>query len=206
MIYHDTFDGRDCLRKPLGFHTAKRIEDIVNLTRDLLVEKPSQRIPGSPPTPRFRSQLDQRLQRALWLAPAELQEHFPNHRLHPYVDLFIQCAARERLFDYRISEKALSKAEHETYAAARKRMLSALHSGAREPNFRKTVKRHQDKVRRNLYCIERYTAAQFRRHSRLLVIRVDCMFVDGFAAAHEWKQARIYREALINFLITKGSG
>ncbi len=200
MIYHDTFNGKECLRIPSGFQTAKHIEDIVALTRDLLAEGPSQCAPGKSPVQRFGSKLDQRVQRALWLTPQQLQENLPKHRLHPYVELFIQCAAREHLFNWRALGKALSHAEHKEYAEARQRMLAALRSGAREPAFRKTVKLHQDKVRRNLTCIRRYTDAQFRRHSRLLVIRVDCMFIEGFAPAHDWTQARAYRETLIKFL------
>lgn len=200
MIYHDTFNGKECLRIPSGFQTAKHIEDIVDLTRDLLAEGPSHCAPGKSPVQRFGSKLEQRIQRALWLTPQQLQENLPKHRLHPYVELFIQCAARERLFDWRALGKALSQAERKEYAAARQRMLSALRSGAREPAFRKTVKFHQDKVRRNLTCVRRYTDAQFRRHSRLLVIRVDCMFVEGFSPAHDWIQARAYREALIKYL------
>lgn len=200
MIYHGTFEGKDCLRIPPGFQVAKYIEDIVDLTRDLLGESPFKRVFGKPPVQRFGSKLDERIQRALWLTPAQLREHFPKHRLHPYVELFMLFAAKERLFDWRFLGKTLSLAERVEYEAARQRMLAALRAGAREPAFHKKVKAHQDKVRRNLSCIRRYTDALFVRHSRLLVIRVDCMFVEGVAPAHDWLQARAYREALIKYL------
>lgn len=200
MIYRDTVDGKTCLRIPPGIQTAKHIEDVVELTHELIAQRASQCAPDKLPVQHFGSKLDERLQLALRLTPAQLQEHFPKHRLHPYVDLFLQCAAKERLFDYRYLGKALTPAEKKEYATARLRMLASLRAGAQEPAFRKVVKPHQDKVRRNLKCIRNYTDAQFRRHSRLLVIRVDCMFVDGFAQAHEWIQARTYRETLIKYL------
>lgn len=200
MIYDDIVDGKLCIRTPPGFQAAKHIEDIISLTNDLLAERPSQCVPGKSPVQRFGPELDRRVQRALWLTPAQLKEHFPKHRLHPYVDLFIQCSFREHLFNWRLWGQTLSRSERNEYAAARQRMLVALRSGAREPAFRKTVKLHQDKVRRNLACTRHYTAAQFRRHSRLLVIRVDCMFTEGFSPAHDWIQARAHREELIKFL------
>ncbi|MDT4845511.1 Inovirus Gp2 [compost metagenome] len=200
LFCRETVDGKSRLRIPLGFQTAKHIEDIVDLTRDLLALRPSQCASGKSPVQRFGTLLDQRLQHALWLRPVQLEEHFPKHRLHPYVELFMRCAAKERLFDYGAHDKAMNLAQHKEYAAARQRMLAALRAGARKPALRKTVKAHQDKVRRNLSCIRSYTDAQFNRHSRLLVIRVDCMFVEGFAPAHDWTQARAYREALIKFL------
>lgn len=49
MIYHDTFNGKECLRIPSGFQTAKHIEDIVALTRDLLAEDPLSAHQASPP-------------------------------------------------------------------------------------------------------------------------------------------------------------
>ena len=199
MIYRDTVNGKSCLRIPPGIQTAKHIEDVVELTRDLIAHGESRCGTGKSPVERFGINLDQRLQLALRLTPEQLQEHFPKHRLHPYVELFIQGAAKEHLFDWRLVAKALSPAERKEYAAARQRMVVALLSGAREPSFRGRVKAHQDKVRRNLAVIRRYTDAQFR-HSRVLVIRVDCMFVEGFAPAHDWTQARAYRESLIKFL------
>ena len=198
VIYRETVSGKTHLHIPPGIQTAKHIEDLVNLTLDLLAQ-PYQFAPGKSPVQRFGAKLDEGLQRALVLTPAQLDEHFPKHRLHPYVELFIQCADKERLFDYRALGQALTQAEQREYAAARQRMLTALRAGAREPAFRKKVKPHQDKVRRNLTCIRRYTDAQFR-HSRVLVIRVDCMFVDGFSPAHNWTQAQRYREALIKYL------
>lgn len=186
--------------KPPGFKIATHIEDIVDLTRDLLALKPAQCAPGRLPVQSRSTLLDKRLQLANRLTPDQLQEHFPKHRLHPYVDLFLHCAAKERLFDWNRIARSLSEAERIEYAAARQRMLVAMHARAREPAFHKKVKAHQDKARRNLTCIRRYTDGQFARHSRLLVIRVDCMFVDGFAPAHDWIQARAYRETLIKFL------
>lgn len=198
-LYRETVSGKEHLHIPLGFETAKHIEDVVFLTRDLLAEKVSQCASGKSPVQRFGSKLDERLQLALRLTPAQLQEHFPKHRLHPYVELFLQCADREYLFERNFLAKALTPTERDEYAAARQRMLSALRADAREPKFRRRVKAHQDKVRRNLNVIRRYTDAQFR-HSKVLVIRVDCLFVDGFALAHDWAQARLYREALIKYI------
>lgn len=200
LIYHDVVEGIDCLRIPPGFQVAKYIENVADLTHDLLAKKPSQCAPAKFPVQRFSSKLDDRLQRALWLTPAQLQEHFPKHRLHPYVALFVQSAASERLYDYWTLRNVLSQAERKEYAAARQRMLSTLRAGAREPAFRKTVKAHQDKVRRNLTCVRNYINAQFLGHPRLLVIRVDCMWIEGFAPAHDWIQARNCREALLKFL------
>jgi len=199
MIYHDTFNGKECLRIPLGFQEAKHIEDVVALTRDLIAETPPQCPEAKARTQRSSSILDDRLQLVLRLTPSQLQEHFPKHRLHPYVDLFIQCAAKEHLFDWMSISEALSQFERHKYAAARQRMIASLRAGARDAKFRSRVKAHQDKIRRNLSVIRRYTDAQFR-HSRVLVIRVDCMFVEGFAPAHDWTSARSYREALIKFL------
>lgn len=201
MIYHDTGKGKgkECLRIPLGFQEAKHIEDIVALACDLLAEKPHQCAAGKAGVQNYRSKLDERLQLALRLAPDQVHEHFPKHRLHPYVDLFMHCAAKEHLFDWMPISKALSQSERREYAAARQRMIASLQAGARAPDFRSRVKAHQDKVSRNLAVIRRYTDAQFR-HSRVLVIRVDCMFVEGFAPAHDWTQARSYRQALIKFL------
>ncbi|MGJ7521736.1 hypothetical protein ACSFA0_14710 [Variovorax sp. LT1P1] len=200
MMYHDIVEGTDHLRIPPGFQTARYIEHVVELTKDLLAQRPSQCESRKSPVQRFGKTFDDRLQRALWLTPAQLQEHFPKHRLHPYVALFVQCADKERLYDYRSMRNALSKAEYKEYAAARLRMLVALRAGALEPAFRKTVKAHQDKVRRNLNRTRDYVDAQLLRHSRLLVVRVDCMWTDGFAPAHDWLQARSHREALIEFL------
>jgi hypothetical protein len=199
MLYHDIVNGKNCVCIPLGFQVAKYIEDVVELTRDLTFQNRSQCAPGKFSVQCNSLKLDVRLQRALWLTPEQLHENFPKHLLHPYVALFVQCCAKERLYDYRTLRSALSKAEHKQYAAARQRMLATLRAGTHDPAFRKTVKAHQDKVRRNLNCIRRYTDAQFR-YSRILVIRVDCMWNKGFTPAHDWIQARSYREALIKFL------
>jgi hypothetical protein len=191
VLYRDTVDGKDRLHIPLSFDTANHIENIVALTRDLLAMKPAQCVPSS--------KINERLQRALLLPPAELQAHFPKHRLHPYVDLFLQCASKEHLFDWRLVSNALSVTERTDYAKAVQQMLMALHAGAHDLEFRIRIKTHQDKVRRNLRVIRQYTDAQFR-HSKVLVIRVDCLFAECFAPAHEWAKARNYRKALIKYL------
>lgn len=199
LIYRETVDGKTHLHIPPGIEVAKHLKEVVDLTTDLLAMKRPQGALGEPAPARFSSQLDDDLQLALRLSTAQLIEHFPKHCFHPYVELFVRCAASERLFDYKALGKALSQGEQREYANARQRMLDALSRGAREPKFRKRVKAHRDRVNRNLKVIRRYTDAQFR-HGRVLVIRVDCLFNDGFAPAHDWLQARTYREALIKYL------
>ena len=198
LICRETLDGKTHLHIPPGIEPAKHLKEVVDLTTDLLTMKLPQGAPGEPAPARFSSQLDDDLQRALRLSPAQLIEHFPKHCFHPYAELFVQCAASERLFDYKALGKALSRAEQSDYANARQRMLDALRKGAREPKFRRRVKAHRDRVNRNLKVIRQYTDAQFR-HARVLVIRVDCLFNDGFAPAHDWLRARAYREALIKY-------
>lgn len=193
-------DGPHGVCIPASFQTAQHLENIVKLTHDMVALRKTQCAPGNTPVQRFGNVLDIRLQLALQLTPAQLQQEFPKHRFHPYVDIFMRCAEQEGLFDWIASQGGNSMSDHADCAAARRRMLTSLRQAAREPAVRKRVRTHRNKVSRNLKSIKLYTDALFDAYSRLLVIRVDCEFVKGFDAAQDWTLARGYRASLIKYL------
>lgn len=200
QLHRHREDGKHVVFIPQSFQTAKHLEDIVKLTHDLVALKKTQCAEGRTPVRRFGNVLDQRLQLALRLTPAQLQQDFPKHSFHPYVDIFMRCAEQEGLFDWIASLGGNSESDQDGYASARRRMLTSLRQAARENAVHKQVRTHRNKVRRNLKGIKRYTDALFDAYSRLLVIRVDCDFVSGFEATHDWALARAYRASLIKYI------
>lgn len=136
----------------------------------------------------------------------ELKRHYPYHRFNPYVELLVLHAEGQRHSILSLKEKSLLGDEVIIWVGLANRLVDSIRIQGRSAEFKKEKGDHMRSANKNYRGLVKYIAAQFDRHARMVVLRLDLSYLEE----HGWpygikgpitpEQFRSNREQLIKSL------
>lgn len=125
---------------------------------------------------------------------------FPVHRFNPYVNLFISnvnnSQVRERLLTISVYKSNKLRFVSDKFVEQGVEMLNELidsiRLSAKSKEFKTTIDNYKRLQRQNEKSVTEYVDALFKRHSRLLVLRIDFSYENDNSCLSKSKRSEMY--------------